>query len=257
MKLAVFSVLTLGMAWGLAALGSADAGAGSDARTPVLVELFTSEGCSSCPPADALLATLASSQPVAGALVIPLSEHVDYWNHLGWADPDSSKRFSERQNAYAAFFRNAGVYTPQAVVDGRAELVGSDRSALQRAIATAAREAKLQVGVARGGTTSSLRVRVDPSTSVPEARGAQVLLAIVEGGLESSVSRGENSGKRLSHTAVVRRLEVIGLVPDAGAFEKEIPVTLDPTWKPGNLSAVAFVQERPSGKVLGAARGAL
>ncbi len=257
MKLAVFSVLTLGAAWALAAAGSAIPNTTPAAGVPVLVELFTSEGCSSCPPADALLAELAKSQPVAGALVIPLSEHVDYWNHLGWADPYSSKLFSERQNVYAVTFQNSGIYTPQAVVDGGAELVGSDRKGLERAIASASREPKVDVSVARGTAGSSLRVRVEPSKAAPKGRGAQILLAIVESDLQSSVSRGENSGKRLSHTAVVRRLDIIGLVPDAGTFEKEIPVVLDPSWKRENLSAVAFVQERPSGKVLGAARGAL
>ena len=254
MKLAVFPVLALGAAWALVAAKGADAGTGPETRTPVLVELFTSEGCSSCPPADELLANLAKSQPVAGALVIPLSEHVDYWNHLGWSDPYSSKLFSERQNAYAAAFRNSGVYTPQAVVDGGVELVGSDQGKMQSAIASAAREPKLHVVVTRAG--SSLRVRVEPSPSAPKGQGAQVVLAIVESGLQSQVSKGENSGKRLSHTAVVRKLEVVGVVQD-GVFEKEIAVKLDPSWKAENLSAVAFVQERPSGKVLGAGLGAL
>ncbi len=149
MKLAVFPVLALGAAWALTAAKGATAGTSPEARTPVLVELFTSEGCSSCPPADELLANLAKSQPVAGALVIPLSEHVDYWNHLGWSDPYSSRLFSERQSAYAAAFRNSGVYTPQAVVDGGVELVGSDQSKMQSAIASAAREPKLHVVVTR------------------------------------------------------------------------------------------------------------
>jgi len=254
MKLAVFPVLALGAAWALVAAKGANGGTSPETRTPVLVELFTSEGCSSCPPADELLANLAKSQPVAGALVIPLSEHVDYWNHLGWSDPYSSKLFSERQGAYAAAFRNSGVYTPQAVVDGGVELVGSDQSKMQSAIASAARDPKLHVVVTRTG--SSLRVRVEPSPSGPKGQGAQVLLAIVESGLQSQVSRGENSGRRLSHTAVVRKLEVVGLLQD-GVFEKEIAVKLDPSWKAENLSAVAFVQERPTGKVLGAGLGAL
>ena len=254
MKLAVFPVLALGAAWALVAAKGANGGTSPETRTPVLVELFTSEGCSSCPPADELLANLAKSQPVAGALVIPLSEHVDYWNHLGWSDPYSSKLFSERQGAYAAAFRNSGVYTPQAVVDGGVELVGSDQSKMQSAIASAALDPKLHVVVTRAG--SSLRVRVEPSPSGPKGQGAQVLLAIVESGLQSQVSRGENSGRRLSHTAVVRKLEVVGLLQD-GVFEKEIAVKLDPSWKAENLSAVAFVQERPTGKVLGAGLGAL
>lgn len=241
----------------LIVFGRGDAGARPAATTPVLVELFTSEGCSSCPPADAVLAELARSQPVAGALVIPLSEHVDYWNHLGWADPYSSKRFSERQGAYAAAFGGSGVYTPQVVVDGRVELVGSDQRAVQRAIASAAREPKLEIAVSRGSTPSSLRVRVEPSTAFPKATGADVFLAIVEDDLQSQVSRGENSGRRLSHTAVVRRLQVVGVLPAGKAFEKEILVAPDPSWKPEHLHAVAFVEEGPSGRILGAARGAL
>ncbi len=260
MKLGIIAALILG-AGPLAVIGrrgAGDAAAGNPAaRAPVLVELFTSEGCSSCPPADQVLAGLARSQPVNGALVIPLSEHVDYWNHLGWADPYSSKQFSERQGAYAAGFGSSGVYTPQVVVDGRVELVGSDQSGVERAIASAAREPKLEMAVSRGATPSSLRVSVAPSTALPKAAGAQVLLAIVEDDLQSQVSRGENSGRRLLHMAVVRRLLVVGVLPDGQAFEKEILVAPDPSWKPEHLRAVAFVAEATTGRILGAARGAL
>ncbi len=260
MKLAAaFSALALG-AWALVAIGGGDARVApstSGARTPVLVELFTSEGCSSCPPADEVLMELARSQPVPGALVIPLSEHVDYWNHLGWADPYSSKLFSERQGTYAAAFGGSGVYTPQVVVDGRVELIGSDQRAVQRAVANAAREPKLEIAVSRGSAPSSLRVRVEPSTALPKAAGATVILAIAEDDLHSQVSRGENSGRRLSHTAVVRRLQVVGVLPEGKTFDEEIPAALDPSWKLEHLSAVAFVEEGSSGRILGAARGAL
>lgn len=257
MKVAILCAVTFGTVWALTAGGGAEANNDSAARTPVLVELFTSEGCSSCPPADEVLGQLARSQPVPGALVIALSEHVDYWNRLGWKDPYSSKLFSERQRAYAAAFRKSSVYTPQIVVDGRAELVGSDARGVRREIANAAREPKLEIAVSRGGTASSLRVRVAPAASLSKDARAEVLLAIVENDLHSQVSRGENSGRRLSHTAVVRRLQAVGFIAGGRAFEKEIPLTLDPSWNVAKLTAVVFVQEGSAGKVLGAAQGAL
>ncbi len=116
-------------------------------RSPVIVELFTSEGCSSCPPADKVLAELENTQPVAGAEIIALSEHVDYWNYIGWSDPFSSEAFSARQGAYASVFNNDGVYTPQMVVDGQAEFVGSNSEKARTAIARLAKIPKAEVTI--------------------------------------------------------------------------------------------------------------
>src|SRR6201993_3256499 len=119
--------------------------ANDSARTPVLVELFTSEGCSDCPPADALLERFDRSQLIDGAELIVLSEHVDYWNGPGWKDPYSSLQYSQRQNSYAALFKLGSVYTPQMVVDGRYEFVGSDERRATEAIESASKTEKVRV----------------------------------------------------------------------------------------------------------------
>lgn len=219
-------------------------------RMPVIVELFTSEGCSSCPPADALLSRLARTQPVAGADVIALGEHVDYWDHGGWADRFSSHKLTVRQNDYANSFRKDTVYTPQMIVDGQTQFVGSDEDAAREAIARAARRPKAHVTLTRAGDALSVRVDHVP----PSAGGdtAEVALAITESGLSSSVGGGENAGRRLGHSAVVRQLTFLGAV-SGGAFGAATPVHLAPGWRRADLSAVAFVQERASHHIVGAA----
>jgi len=233
-------------------------------RTPVLVELFTSEGCSSCPPADELLTRLEQTQPVDGAEVIALSEHVDYWNRLGWADPYSSSKFSARQNDYARAFDTDGAYTPQMIVDGRAQFVGSDSGGARKAIASASLDSKAAVTVSlasedtRAGSIT-LDVRAERPQSVSEGDSAEVLLAITESGLRSSVSRGENAGRRLSHAAVVRKLTALGSVDSGGGaqFVAKPVVQIPRGWKRDSLKAVVFMQERTSRRVLGVAAAPL
>ena len=125
-------------------------------RKPVVVELFTSEGCSSCPPADALLQKLEAQQPVAGAEIIALEEHVDYWNHDGWVDPYSSSEWTERQQAYAALFKN-DPYTPELVVDGRSQFVGNNARKAEVEIEKAARGVKTEVAITSGNRKRRLR----------------------------------------------------------------------------------------------------
>ena len=236
----------------------APAAAAAEGRRPVIVELFTSEGCSSCPPADALLARLEKTQPVEGALVIPLAMHVDYWNYLGWADPFSSQAFSERQGEYARAYGRDGVYTPQMIVDGVKEFPGGNGTAALEAVARAAREPKAEVRITRaeGQTQEGVRlsVHIEHLPALTEGDAAYVLLAVTEGGLSTDVARGENSGRRLSHVGVVRRLTTVGGLAAArgGAFDAEAVVTVEKGWRRENLRAVVFAQERGTRRVLAA-----
>ena len=229
-------------------------------RVPVLVELFTSEGCSSCPPADDLLVRLDRAQPVSGAQVIALSEHVDYWNHLGWRDPYSSAEFSRRQGEYADAFQIDGNYTPQMIVDGQTEFVGSNEGKARDAIMRASRTEKAAVQIIavpdsfEAGTVS-LQVRIDSPPRVKSGDTAEVLIAITEDNLRSSVLRGENGGRSLKHTAVVRQLNLIGEIGSEShqPFDGTDVVNLASSWRRENLHAIVFIQERGSRRVLGAA----
>lgn len=229
-------------------------------KRPVVIELFTSEGCSSCPPADALLIELERAQPVAGAEIIPLGFHVDYWDDLGWRDPFSSSEFTVRQQEYRLAFGNQTVYTPQVVIDGAREFLGSDRAQALRTIARAVEtpKARLELSLTpappdEARRTARFAVKI---AGLPEGAGEQVeiFLAITETGLASSVARGENAGRRLEHTAVVRRLERLARFASSSAngFAKEIAVKFDPAWRKENLRAVVFIQDRKSRRVLGA-----
>lgn len=232
---------------------------GADAkRTPVVVELFTSEGCSSCPPADALLARLDGKQPVEGAEVLALAMHVDYWNHLGWADPFSSPEFSERQGEYAAAYGKDGVYTPQMIVDGVREFAGGNEGVALEAVAHAAREPKAEVLLALAPTQTDevvgISVQIEKFPKQTEGDPVYVLLAVTESGLSTDVARGENSGRKLTHVGVVRVIKQLGILPETrGArFKAETGVPVEKGWRRENLRAVVFAQERGTRRVLAA-----
>jgi hypothetical protein len=203
-----------------------------------------------------LLTALDQKQPIEGVQVITLSEHVDYWNHLGWKDPFSSAEFTERQAQYArALGDKDAVYTPQMVVDGRVQLVGSQSNTVLQAIANAARLVKVGVSVAIAKSrpkSITLAVEVRNVTGVSDGNTADVILALTESNLLSTVARGENSGRKLAHSAVVRKLTSLGTV-DGGSFSAEKAIELNSRWKRQNMKAVAFVQERGSRRVIGAA----
>ena len=224
--------------------------------SPVLVELFTSEGCSSCPPADRLLQDLDRSQPVAGAELIVLSEHVDYWNHIGWADPYSSRFFSDRQSAYSDRFRLGSVYTPQMVVDGTTEFVGNDSHLASQACEKARRVEKIPVRISaislESPDTLRAHVETDPLPESSKARKAEIYVVALNHA-ESQVLRGENEGRRLTHVAVVQSLTKVGSVEKGKRFVQDVRIKLDPRTDPANLRVIAFLQESSLGPVLGAA----
>ncbi|MGI9071838.1 MAG: DUF1223 domain-containing protein [Bryobacteraceae bacterium] len=225
-------------------------------HSAVLVELFTSEGCSSCPSADSVLEALDRSQPESGVETVVLSEHVDYWNHTGWSDPYSSRRYSERQQVYAGRFRVESVYTPQMVVDGSTEFVGSDARRARASIQQAAQSQKVAVRLIplerHSVETLRVEVRADALPAPLNAIEADVYLALAENEATSQVRGGENGGRRLHHVAVLRSLKLLGRISPGATFMKEVPIGLDNQTSPSQLRLVAFVQERGQGRVLGA-----
>jgi hypothetical protein len=217
----------------LLAFGSASVMAG---ERPVLVELFTSEGCSSCPPADALLAEL-SARPE----VLALSFHVDYWDRLGWKDPFSSPAATQRQQRYADLLGTATVYTPQIVVDGKWQAVGSNRAEVERALGAARRsgdEVPVALALDRGRATISLG-------AAGEGVSAAVLLIGFDRRHVSAVVRGENSGRTLAHADVVRSIEEVGRF-NGRARAIEVPIRM-------RSERVAAIVQAEDGRVLGVA----
>jgi hypothetical protein len=223
-------------------------------RAPVLVELFTSEGCSSCPPADGLLVRLVQQQPVEGVEIIALEEHVDYWNRLGWVDPFSSQGFTARQSRYSDAFGLEQIYTPQMVVDGRAEFVGSDASRAEEAIEQAAHVKKAHVQIDRlpnpqRPESLMIAVRVE---GLEAAQPADVVVAITEDKLSTPVPRGENAGHQWEHSPILRVSHAIGEAkPGAAEFSGKASLTLPGPWRRENLRVVVFVQEQKSRHILG------
>jgi len=220
----------------------------ADTRRPVVVELFSSEGCSSCPSADLVLRDLARAGSHGTAEIIALEEHVDYWNDLGWADPYSSTAWSARQRAYASVMGYRGVYTPQAVIDGIAEVVGSDKEGILEAITEAAKRPKARVLLVRDADTLRITISELPQPLVE----ADVLFTTTEEGLSTAVPRGENAGTTIVHAPIARSMEKLGVIR-AGektfAAEKVLPPIVDGKKK----KAIVLVQATGKKSMLGAA----
>ena len=221
----------------------------SSEDTPVVLELFTSEGCSSCPPADELLSRL-------GALttgVIPLAYHVDYWDSLGWSDPFSSSQWTMRQVEYVRAMQLSGSYTPQIVINGRWQCVGSDPNRIARAIATSRATPPPGVVTVRATppAAGSHKLNVSVSAHIIRTAGDKsliVVVAIYENGLMAKIDGGENRGHRVRYDYTVRKIiPAFELRPTAGsALENELSVDLDPSWKLDHLGVAAFIQDETS-----------
>jgi hypothetical protein len=226
-------------------------------RQPVLVELFTSEGCSDCPPADDLLARIDRQEFVGGAQAIVLSEHVTYWNHQGWSDPFSWDLMDQRQQQYARTFALSTVYTPQVVVDGAEQFVGSDAGKLQSALEREATKQKLDLKIegaqigAHGVVTFS--VRFPPNTK------GKLVAAVAQDATVSRVSGGENAGRILHHVAVVRALNEFDATSAAvdRALKVSGPALALAERSGAPVRLVVFLVDGGDGKVLGAAEQTL
>jgi len=254
MKIMLVSIVGLLLVCAGALTRAAESPSTSDGRTAVLVELFTSEGCSSCPPADSLLQKL-DQQPIAGEEMIVLSEHVDYWNHIGWKDPYSARFYSDRQGTYGKRL-GADVYTPQMVVDGTSEFVGSDPALAEKAFAKALNRPKIAVRLSSVSTsTTNVLLAHLETAALQESYGlseADVYVAVALNRAESQVSGGENSGRKLSHSAVAKSIVKVGRLRRGQIFAQDVQLKLAPGTDPQNLRLVAFVQEPGQGRVIGA-----
>lgn len=251
----------------LAVIGAADcvfvgeAGAQTAAAAPerssVVIELFTSEGCSSCPPADGFLSELVEKQPIPGVEVIALEEHVDYWNHDGWEDPFSSPEWTLRQQEYVAKFRGETPYTPQIILNGEKVMALTSGSEIEQTILQAAKDQRTEVSIVAVGSEGTDAAKFEVHVgNLPDAQDkADVWMAVTEDGLHSDVKAGENKGKVLEHASVVRALEKIGSTPVKGAtsFVASPQIKLKSNWKKENLRVVVFVQDRKNWHIVGAA----
>lgn len=229
--------------------------AASQSGVPVLVELFTSEGCSSCPPADVILQHLDDYQPISGALLIVLSEHVTYWDQQGWKDPNSSTAFTDRQSAYETPLGEKEPYTPQFVIDGSQSVSLEKLQTLEDALNKAKENAKIPVRISNispdPSNPATLRVHIETDTN-PDQHNADVYLAVALNHVESQVLRGENGGKHLIHVAVLQQLNRVGKLSKGKAFAQDVQVKLKPNEDLKDVRLVAFAQESGQGKLLGA-----
>lgn len=222
---------------------------GFEGKGFVLVELFTSEGCSSCPPADDLVARV--QKEVGDKPIYILAYHVDYWDRLGWKDAFSSADYTKRQSEYARWLNLSQIYTPQIVVNGKTEFVGSQEGALRNAIKTglqASSNIQLSLNAIRSANnTASVQYKVDGKT---DNAHSVISLALVQKQAVIKVERGENGGRTLAHAQIVRNLQTLPLSKNNGSATITLPAGFDAQgWE-----IIGFVQNTGNGAVLGVSK---
>lgn len=247
------AIRTLAAAAAILASPAGAKDAGVEPRPFAVVELFTSEGCSSCPPAERLLNEIVADARENGRRVFPLAFHVDYWNRLGWTDPYSDPQYTQRQRRYANAFNHRSVYTPQMIVNGEAEFVGSDRAEARRAIAVALEQtAKITVSLSfnddpnKRAETEQIDLGYVVSDNI---KNAVLQIAVVERGLVTDVPRGENAGRKLKHDNVVR---VFRTIPLADSLEGSTTLPLPESLEPRHITVIGYVQDPETMTILSA-----
>ncbi len=246
----VFSIGFFAVGQANAQTDEAKNSANAPKKSFVLLELYTSEGCPTCPPADANLARLEREQPIADTEIVTLALHVDYWNSLKWKDEYSSPIFSRRQQIYTQAFKTYSNYTPQMIVDGRTEFVGNNLAKARKTIGEAAKIQKATIEIT--ASADKFKVKV---TDVPAHQIATIFLAVTEDNLVSNRKYGAAADKRAAHVSVVRELKSLGLLAaEQSNLEIETVLQIHPDWTRENLKLVVFVQENASRKILGVSR---
>lgn len=225
----------------------------SATRTPVLVELFTSEGCSSCPPADKLLAALQKEQPVANAHIIVLEEHVDYWDRQGWRDRFSSAQFTQRQNFYAPRLKFDDGYTPQMVVDGQSQFLGSDSSKAVASISQAAQAPKLGLSLSAPAIEGKRIAASVSSVGTMDLPHGDLYAVLIDPEASTTVKAGENGGKQLNHVSIARSFERIGKLQDLGHGPISFKINAPSDSDPARMRLLVFAQLPSQGAVRGIA----
>jgi hypothetical protein len=248
------SIIILVFSLGSGAGITTDVNASESVPSPVLVELFTAEGCSSCPPADEFLMQLDAHQPIPGAQLIVLSEHMNYWND-SWPDPFASAQLTARQADYVRALKMRSPYTPQFIVDGTAEIRLNNAHEIEHIFRAAATSPKIPVSVAsmrvESGAPAHLSGEIEVNGSA-EQHKADVYLAIALDRIETKVLRGENRGKTLAHVAVVEYLSKVGGLKAGQTFHQAFRVPLELGLPSSDARLIVFVQEAGNGKVVGA-----